>query len=167
MNITLAPADPEYGKDIISNLWQYYLYDMSEFMGWGPSDHGLYEDDPYYFIDEYWEDDKHHAYLIMCDGELAGFSLLRPYADEPERFDVGQFYILRKFKGHGVGREAFFKSLSCYKGKWLTRVLEKNTNAMEFWKRVIGESSNNNFELTLETYGKNDMYFFRYDTSTG
>ena len=77
MTIELAPALLSDQK-VIENLWPLYVYDMSEYTGWGPSAEGRYDDGrpP---LDDYWKRDDHEPYLIRCEGELAGFSMLRRY----------------------------------------------------------------------------------------
>lgn len=69
----IAEAD----RQILENLFQYYLYDMSQFAGWPISENGAYTY-PEDFLPPYWEDADHYPYFIVCDGEIAGFSLVRP-----------------------------------------------------------------------------------------
>ncbi|GAB3516324.1 hypothetical protein [Photobacterium alginatilyticum] len=46
---------------------------------------------------------SHYPYFIYVDSELAGFALVRRYPSNPAIYDMGQFFVLRKFKGQGVG----------------------------------------------------------------
>ena len=162
MNVELKPAS-DADRIIVNNLWNYYLYDMSEYTRWPVSDEGSYVslEPP---LDDYWGRDDHHPFLIYCNDELAGFSLLRKYPGEAELNDIGQFFVLRKFKGLGLGRQAFRLSVSKYPGKWLTRVLEANEGALEFWTSVIGELTSGVYADEIEMYGKHRMHFFRYET---
>ena len=148
----------------IDNLWHYYIYDMSEYMRWNVAENGSYSNDvtP---LDEYWLRDDHYPFLIYCDGELAGFSLLRKYPADDSLFDIGQFFILRKFKRTGIGLKAFQLSVGLYPGQWLTRVLKGNTGASQFWTSVIGKVTGNQYQLTIEKYGEVDMHFIRYEIS--
>ena len=66
----------------------------------------------------------------MCDGEIAGFSLLRRYPLDKSSFDIGQFFVLSKFKNKGVGRKAFELSVSGFPGKWVVRVLQENVPSL-------------------------------------
>lgn len=163
MKVELIHAD---NQDIIANLFQYYIYDMSEYAGWGPDATGLYKPDLAKLgIDAYWEREDHHPYLIKADGELAGFSLLRSFPDEPLINDIGQFFVLRKFKGKGVGRQAFEQSVSRFPGFWLTRVRKENTGALDFWTKLIGQRAIDEPEVNLEMYGELEMYFIRYQVA--
>ena len=41
MEVSLREIEPQ-SRSVVENLFQYYVYDMSEFMGWPPNDSGLY-----------------------------------------------------------------------------------------------------------------------------
>ena len=74
----------------------------------------------------------------------------------------GNFMFSKNLKRQGVGRLAFELSIKRYTGQWITRVLVENTAALAFWKTVIAEVTNNNFELEKNLYGAKEMYFFKY-----
>jgi predicted acetyltransferase len=65
---------------IIKNLVPYYVYDISEYMGWDCNDEGRWDgcDE----LPDYWERSDHHPYLIKVDGRVAGFVLIRPSPGE-------------------------------------------------------------------------------------
>ncbi len=161
MKVELKSAE-NADREIITNLWQYYIYDMAGYSGWPASSKGLYGEDTS-FLDEYWDSDNHYPYLIFCDRELAGFSLLRQYPYENGLNDVGQFFIISRFKGSGAGREAFNLSVSRHPGKWLTRVLCENRGAFKFWTTVIREITGNSFTVDQEIYNGREMHFIRYE----
>lgn len=114
-------------------------------------------------LHRYWEQEDHFPFLIFCDEELAGFSLVRRYPAEPGVYDMGQFFELDQFKGQGVGRRAFQLTLANFPGKWLTRVLLANERAFAFWKNVIGEQTCGNYALTRELDKGQEMNFIRFD----
>ena len=161
MTIELAPALLSDQK-VIENLWPLYVYDMSEYTGCGPSAEGRYDDGrpP---LDDYWQRDDHEPYLIRCEGELAGFSMLRRYPGDAGLWDIGQFFVLRKFKRRRLGREAFRLSVSEKPGRWLTRVVLGNTGALKFWRKVIGEITNETYSLAEEIEFDAKMHFIRYE----
>ena len=135
---------------------------MTEFTGWPPSAEGLYgEEMP--SLGDYWQRDDHEPYLILCDGELAGFSLLRRYPGDASLWDIGQFFVLRKFKRRRIGREAFRLSVSGKPGRWLTRVVIGNEGALKFWRRVIGEITDETYALAEEIDIDAKMHFIRYE----
>ncbi len=161
MKVTVRQAC-ESDLEVVSNLFQYYVYDMSEYMGWNPAPNGKFAVNSL-LISEYWTRDEHYPLLIFADDELAGFSLLRRYPDDSIIYDIGQFFILRKFKGQGIGREAFRLSVTHFPGQWLTRVLIGNDAALKFWTAVIGEITNGEYRVTQEQDFDLTMHFIRYE----
>jgi predicted acetyltransferase len=149
---------------IITSLFQYYIYDMSEYAKFSPDENGSYAvSDTVSKLSDYWKLPEHYPYLITVDGEIAGFSLLRRFPFNKNYFDIGQFFILRKYKNKGVGKKAFQLSVRKHPGKWITRVLLNNTGAYNFWLNVISEISSENQKILKEKYYDNIMYFFYYD----
>ncbi|EAR08089.1 GNAT family N-acetyltransferase [Reinekea blandensis] len=161
MNITLQ-ANPSY--DIIRTLFQYYLYDMSEYTGWPPNEHGSYDpDESVLDLKDYWTQPDHEAFLILVDGEMAGFCLIRPYPFAPNLNEIGQFYVLRKFKRQGVGEAAFQKIVKNRPGDWLTRILPNNDGAKAFWFRVIeAHADHHHYSVSTELYRDIEMLFVWY-----
>ena len=95
--------------------------------------------------------------------------MIRPYPDELERTEIGEFFVARKFKRQGIGRESAFHLFDAYPGKWLIRVLEENSGACEFWEKVIREYTLGSFDLRSEEYtdalsGSWSMKFFRFES---
>lgn len=48
-----------------------------------------------------------------------------------------------------------------YKGKWEIRTLLKNKRAQSFWRKVIKENSNNNFEERLIRNNSRYAFYFK------
>ena len=149
---------------LVRNLVPYYIYDMSESMGWDCNREGRYDgcDD----LPDYWSEQNHHAYVVTLEGKTAGFALVRPAPGEPERMEIGEFFVLRKFRGRGVGARVARKLFDGFPGGWLVRVLDDNAPALEFWERVVSDYTNGGFTRTSETYecphsGRWPMQFFR------
>jgi len=110
----------------VKNLVPYYIYDMSQYLNWNPDSEGRYDgcDD----LPEYWKNETWRPFLIKVDGTAGGFAMIRPYPDEPDIMDVGEFFILRKFTGQGVGRKSAFSLFDSFAGNWLVRVLNEIKN---------------------------------------
>ena len=128
-------------REKVKGLFQYYLYEMSDFLSLSPSERGLFEY-PEHVLESYWNCDDHYPFLIHCNGEIAGFSLLRKYPPDKTWYDIGQFFVLKKFNGQGVGKKAFELSVSMFPGQWITRVLIENNRALSFWTSVVGNNPN-------------------------
>ena len=164
MKVSLVPAEK---YEYVKNLFQYYIYDMSEYTGWPPYENGTFDvSDSVTGLSDYWNKPNHFPYLIMVDDEVAGFSLVRKYPDNDDYFDIGQFFILRKFKRKGVGEKAFKLSVSRHSGKWITRVLPNNLGAKKFWLKVINSIATTEIEVKTELYKSTEMEFIRYCVGT-
>lgn len=162
MEVTLKRIDVE-SRYVLENLFPYYVYDMSEFMGWNPDSNGLYTFSSA-ALNPYWHDSSHVPYFIYAEKLLAGFALIRKYPADLDIFDIEQFYILRKFKGQGVGKEAFMEALAHHPGKWQVRVLKENKGALRFWLSAISKAVGDNFQLALDNDLDLEMHFIRFET---
>ena len=75
----------------------------------------------------------------------AGFILVTrgsPASDDPEVFDVAEFFVLRRYRRFGVGRRAAILIWDRFPGRWIVRVSEGNRGAVPFWRNVIAEYTN-------------------------
>jgi predicted acetyltransferase len=65
----------------------------------------------------YWKESNKYPYLIWVNKKLAGFVLVQkgsPIDDNPEIWDITEFFLMRKFRQKGIGelvaREIFSPS---------------------------------------------------------
>ena len=166
MNTTLRNATDD-DLSLIRNLVPYYIYEMSGEMGWDPNAKGRY--DGCVNLPEYWSKPDYHPYVITVDGKIGGFALVRPYPDDLERIEIGEFFVLRKFQGDGVGTASAFWLFDSHPGKWLVRVLDGNTGARRFWEKVIAAYTGGRLAQTSEQYvcphsGEWPMRFYRFES---
>lgn len=76
----------------------------------------------------------------------------RPSFSTPDvDWNIGEFFIVSKFQGKGVGRYAAEQVFNQFPGVWETSQIPENTAAIEFWDRVIRRYSHGQFEKTLKT----------------
>ncbi|MGV8926140.1 MAG: GNAT family N-acetyltransferase [Ewingella sp.] len=151
-------------RHIIENLFTYYVYDLSESGRWPCGNDGRYGYS-LTLLDPYWSDEYHWPWLIYSDEELAGFCLLRRYPDNLDRFDIDQFFVLRKFKGRGVGKEAFLLAVTGLPGLWQTRVLLENISALNFWRSAISSLTHGQYEEKVMPDRNLPMHFIFYQVS--
>lgn len=129
---------------ILQNLMQFYIHDFSAFFaGTDRGDvepEGRYADYP---LDDYWTKPRWSVFLIHCDQALAGFALINDHAHSGQAVgrSVSEFCVLRKYRGHGVGRIAAETLFSRYPGSWEVAVMRKNLPAAAFWRRTIQRSA--------------------------
>ncbi len=150
---------------VLERMFQYYLYDMSEHAGWPLSQDGAFAYPPD-LLPPYWSEHKHYAYLIVHDGEIAGFCLVRPSPDDLQVWDIGQFFVLRKFRNCNLGSMAFEEALAMHPGQWQVRVLPVNVPAYQFWKSRIAKVTDGHFSEISKMYGDIEMTYFTFTSNT-
>lgn len=133
-------------KMILRNLMELYQYDMSQFEDDNENDvneYGLFD---YMYLDHYWTEEGRIPFFIMKSGKLAGFVLVRELTAasncKSPKFSIAEFFILRKYRRQGVGKEVAYKVFEMIKGSWSVSWLEKNLPAKVFWTKAIMEYSN-------------------------
>jgi predicted acetyltransferase len=150
MDIQVREA--EYSqKAILRNLMELYSYDFSVIEGEEVDDFGLFG---YRYLDHYWTEKDRFPYLIRVDGNLAGFVLLREgtYFDELvgkfslSPMKIAEFFILRKYRRQGVGRFVAQEVFDRYPRRWEVAQVVNDVDAQAFWRRVISEYTNGQFE---------------------
>lgn len=163
MSFEICDATQENGKEIILNLMQLYTYELSfyedETTNFKLLDTGLYAVSRY--IELYWKEEKRHPYILKCDGELAGFVLVR--FNEDNMNEIAEFFVLNKYRKLGAGTFMANEMFKRYKGKWEIRALLKNRRAQEFWRKVVKEASNDSYYERL--IRNNSRYAFYFENN--
>ena len=173
MDIQLVKADASHA-DVIANLVPFYIYDLSELMGWRCPESGQFggEDD----LPQYWgrpvdpayvwpEGSEGHPFTIRADGELAGFALVKRVGHtSPTHFEIGGFFVLRKFRRHNIGSQVTRDLFGMFPGDWTVGSMVGNTPANAFWKSVVAGFTSNQFETTggKDESGRFDMIFHHF-----
>ena len=125
------------------NLIQFYTHEFSEFWaGTSQGDvqpNGRYAD---YALSDYWERPNWSASVIVFGSSLVGFCLVNnsSHINEVVNANVAEFFILRKFRGQGLGKSAARTMFSSRPGSWEVAVASRNNAAKKFWKRTIETS---------------------------
>lgn len=163
MEIDLIKIKKEQ-RNILENLFFYYVYDMSEYMKWNPDHEGKFSYDSSRF-DLYWEQKDHIPYFIYVGSELAGFVLIRRYPSDLSMYDIAQFFVLRKFKGKGVGKEVLAKVVNAFPGKWQIRVLLENSGALSFWRSAVFNIVGEKYRLSKAHDADLLMFFIHFENA--
>ncbi|MEK3994869.1 GNAT family N-acetyltransferase [Psychrobacillus sp. FSL K6-2365] len=146
MNIILKEV-LETEKIILRNFYSLYLHDLSKYTSLiDIGEDGCFE---YEEIDEFWETEGLSPYFIILDKNIIGFILLleRPFLKKDYDFGVNDLFILNKYKGMGLGRQAIRELFQVKKGNYFVIELMENSPAVSFWKRIYSEM-NIQFEET-------------------
>lgn len=136
--VTLVRAT-ERDAPLLANLLELYVHDLSSAFDVEIGADGRFGYDK---LPLYWkEPDCRWAHRIERGGRVAGLALVvrgSPASDDPDVLDVAEFFVLRRQRRSGVGREAAFQLWDAMPGRWIVRVWERNEAALAFWRETIG-----------------------------
>ena len=138
MKLELVKATIEQ-KAIVSNLLELYAYDFTEYCDFDIGADGFYG---YADLPKYWTDPDKYPFIIYIDGKIAGLVLVQrgsPIDYKSDVWDIAEFFIMKKYKRHGIGIAVAIKIWEQYKGPWEVRVLEANHVACSFWSKTISK----------------------------
>ncbi|MCR8644391.1 GNAT family N-acetyltransferase [Paenibacillus sp. N1-5-1-14] len=124
-------------KSVLRNLLELYKYDFTEFDPEDMNESGLYE---YMYLDHYWTEAGRHPFFIRVEGKLAGFALVRELGlDEVERkiYSIAEFFVMKKYRRDGVGKQAAHAVFDLFRGRWEAAVMEENVPAQHFWRKTV------------------------------
>jgi predicted acetyltransferase len=156
-----APADAA----ALSNLVQLYAYDLSEIYSLELQANGLF---PYDKLSLYWsQPEQRFALFIRHGAALAGFALVTrgsPASDDPEVHDVAEFFVVRRHRRFGVGREAAVLLWDRFPVRWSVRVSEANVAAQSFWSRTIADYAGSAIAQSMLPGNPRPMSVFSFDS---
>jgi predicted acetyltransferase len=155
---------------IIENMWRFYIYDMGRYCGFNkgwecPADLPFVPDDlTHYFIDP-----NRKAFFIKVDSALAGFFLLHKVGTTPEiDWSVGEFFILAKFQGKGIGEQIAGQIFKKFPGTWEVSIIPENVGALTFWRKTISSFTGGKYSEEIKEVGYDKdqpkRYILRFDT---
>jgi predicted acetyltransferase len=144
MKVTLHKAKRS-DLSIVKNLVPYYIYDMSEYMGWATKPDGRH--DGCDGIEKYWSDEDKHAFILRAGREPAGFVLLLEGGHGPSvDYSFTDFFVLRKFRHRGAGERIARQFFDRFPGRWQVDLLKDNQPAAVFWRKVITRYTRGRFK---------------------
>ncbi|MFT5785991.1 MAG: putative acetyltransferase [Ascidiaceihabitans sp.] len=133
-------------KALFDRMAQLYSYDFSEINGWAIGVDGLFP--AIKCFEEMWDDTSRYPRLILIDAEPVGFAIVR--RTNEDEFDMEQFFLLRKHRRSGVGSDAAKMLFRMFSGWWTVEQIAMNKAAQLFWRRVISEYTDGDFNDTNE-----------------
>jgi len=126
---------------LLANLLELYIHDLSAVfpdVELGADGRFGYDKLPLYWS----EPERRFPFLIRCGDRVAGFVLAThgsTATEDPSVFDIAEFFVLRRYRRTGVGRQAAILLWNRLPGKWIVRVSGGNPGAVPFWASVIAE----------------------------
>jgi predicted acetyltransferase len=129
-SIEVIPAMQDQ-EPILANLIELYAHDFSEFHHLELGEDGRFG---YKQLPLYWSKPGRFPFLVKADGKLAGFALVTKY---PDVWDMAEFFIVRGYRRHGIGKMAAHEVWRRFPGSWQVRVMDSNRTGLNFWQRAI------------------------------
>ncbi len=148
MNLDLSPASLAE-KPTLKRLLELYLYDFTEYDDADLDDYGLYG---YTYLDQYWNEPNRWPFLMRVDDKLAGFALVRRLdaSEGGPAYSMAEFFVVRKYRGHGLGRQAARMLFERFPGRWRVAVWADNQPAQVFWHKVVEEFTGGDYSETWQ-----------------
>jgi len=163
MDVVVIPAG-EGDIGIVENLFVLYAHDLSEQTGADLAEEGRFALPA--TLPEYWRrsanspwppDWRGFPFLLRAAGHLAGFALVRQISSDT--YDMGEFFVVRKYRRQGIGRRAAGAVFDRFTGNWEVREMLTNQSAQFFWRRVIADYTAGRFSETHEFFAQYQREF--------
>ena len=155
---------------LIQRMWLFYVYDMGRECGFNkgwecPANLSFVPDD----LTSYFQDPSRRAFLCKVDNEPAGFVLLDHESTSPDTmWNMGEFFILAKFQGKGIGTEIAYQIFIMHPGCWEVSVIPENKSALSFWRNVVSKYTEGIYTETIKNvdYDENQpkRYILTFET---
>jgi len=139
MNIEITQIYKDQ-KELFLNLYNFYLYDLSEYTGDELRDEGMFDPTNTYL---YLERSELFPYFIKKNGRIIGFVLVcsPPFVDENIDFAIQELFVLRKYRGKNIAKQAVQLVLGTLEGIIRVEQLKLNNSAVRFWNKFYEEHS--------------------------
>ncbi len=138
-------------KSLIQHMIQLYQYDFSELEGNDLDDNGLFS---YKYLDHYWVEESRTPLIVRVEGCLAGFVLVNKHSyTSQERFCIAEFFIMRKYRRKGIGREVAHRVFGMFGPLWEVQQNKDNSVAQAFWGNVVSEYTGDDFDCRPDGCG--------------
>lgn len=153
---------------VLSNLLELYVHDLSDAFALelGADGRFGYEKLPLYWS----EPERRFPFLIHRGTRIAGFALVTrgsPASEDPNVFDIAEFFVVRRHRRSKVGRQAAFLLWNRFAGHWIVRVSEGNRGGCNFWASVIAEYTNGALSETTRPGNPHAWRVFSFDSPSG
>lgn len=133
-NVTLEEIQ-EKDKEMIKNLFQFYLHDLSEFAETlNVNSQGKFDNND---VDTFFGMEKAISMMIKIKDEVIGFIFI--IKGKTMDYIINEIFILRKHRSKGIGKIVINKLFELYPGKYGLVILAKNKPARSFWRSVYDE----------------------------
>jgi predicted acetyltransferase len=105
------------------------------------------------FLAGWFNDPSARPFVILADGQRAGFALVARPPEFPRRtadYRMAEFFVVGEARRRGVGAGAATLLFTRFAGQWEVVEDEYNRPALAFWRRVIGRHCDGRYVETRE-----------------
>jgi len=137
MNVDLKRIQLDQ-KEKFLNLYNLYLYDLSQYTGEDPQDNGVFDPTNTYL---YLEREELFPFFLQYEDKTIGIILIcsPPFVPAGIDYTVQELFLLKKYRGMNIASKAVAKVLTHFEGKFSISQLEANKPAVNFWKKYYQE----------------------------
>jgi predicted acetyltransferase len=149
----------ETEQSVLEHLFQFYVYEFSTMI---PSI--VAEPDGRFSIPNlkpYLTDNRYHSFLMSTGQELCGFVIVDTNSDALDTRSIKEFFVMRKYAGRGIGKQAAIQVFERFPGKWRIDQIANNYPAQAFWRKTLDEYTKGAFTEWYE----NRKAFQAFETS--
>ena len=151
-------ADP-----ILRNLFELYLHDMAEWFEFDTSAEGNYS---FPTGQEIW-DKGVDVYFVYSEEIPIAFGLVGladKYDKTPGMRDMDEFFVVRRYRRSGLGREFANFLWQQYPDPWLVRVYQRNLPAVPFWRSAIAAYTDGSYDEQVTEVNDRSWSYFRFNS---
>jgi predicted acetyltransferase len=139
VNIRIAK---ESDRVVVYKMLELYQHDLSDIWDQDLDEHGDYG----FMLDRFLHNPSCKTFVFTVDDKYAGCALVDKSVRFPENeLWMSQFFVMKKYRGAGVGRVAANHIFDHVRGRWEVGQMAGNMPALKFWTGVIGAYTGNNF----------------------
>ena len=131
-------------KDKLYHLLEFALYDGSFYVDNTINDDCLFD---YNWFDNYFMEETRESYFIKYENKIAGFVMINQNLKVLDNgYSIAEFLILPYCRRKHIGKQAAYKTFELH-DSWEVQPMENNNIAYNFWRNVIKDYTNNNYEV--------------------
>lgn len=135
-----------YDIEPVRALFERYMWHMKQYFEIEDEQAWLVRANSYFNL--YQVEPERKIYVFTTESEISGFALVnRTYRFNSAGSVMAEFYIAPEEQCKGHGQELANFTFAQQPGMWEVFVASGNTGAFDFWKKVISEYTNDQYEL--------------------
>jgi predicted acetyltransferase len=153
-------------RSVLSNLYQLYIHDFTDFVNLELDDSGKFGYDP---LPLYWSEPNRFPFLIRANDRLVGFALIKKGSDfsgDSRVMEVADFFVFRGARGLGIGYSVAERIWRRFPGPWEVRVMITNVPALAFWTRAVCRYTQQTIKPMTVTKDDETRHLFRFESTS-